>query len=178
MEEWKPVAGMEDRYEASSLGKVRAVWLKNGKPYGKIMSTSFDEHGYVKIYITVNGKSRCTRTHILVCKAFHGLPPTDLHTVNHKDGNKSNNVPENLEWMTRKEQAIHSYQILGNISKRPRGYGKHWRANYTDDEIKLIRTLHKNGMSYHKICNYLGNKTSWVSIQMIITGKTYNHVSD
>ena len=33
---------------------------------------------------------------------------------NHKDGDKSNNCIENLEWCTLSENAIHSYKVLGN----------------------------------------------------------------
>jgi len=179
MEIWKPVCGLEGRYEASNLGKIRSTWLNNKRPYSRIMKTSIDERGYAKLCITTpDGSKRCTRAHILVCKAFHGHPPTEFHTVNHKDGVKLNNVPENLEWMTRKEQAIHSYHVLNNIETRPRGKGVHWRANYSDDEIRLIRKLHRDGLGYHKIRRELGNKTSWVAIQMIITKKTYYHVSD
>lgn len=178
MEIWKEVFGLEGRYEASNFGRIRSTWLKNGKPYSRIMKTTTDERGYAKFTITVENKKVCTRAHILVCKAFHGAPPTELHTVNHKDGNKLNNIPENLEWMTRQEQSIHSYRVLGNTSTRPRGYGNHWCANYTDDEVRLIRKLHKEGMGYHKICNHLGNKTTWVPIQFIVKGKTYSHVKD
>lgn len=178
MEIWKPVAGMEDRYEASDRGRIRSTWLKNGKPYTHVMRLGLDERGYAKLCITVETGKRCTRAHILVCRAFHGLPPTKLHTVNHKDGNKLNNTPENLEWATRQEQSQHFYNELSGKEKRPRGHGVHWRANYTDDEIRLIRSLHRSGLGYHKIRAKLGNKTSWVAIQMIVTGKTYTHVND
>ena len=179
MEIWKPVYGLESRYEASSTGKIRGIDPHRGHHVGKILKTTIDDCGYEKIYIAVSAnKQRTTRVHILVCLAFHGPAPTELHTVNHKDGDKKNNVPENLEWMTRQEQSIHSYHVLGNIKTRPRGHGVHWRANYTDDEIRLIRKLHKEGFGYHRIRSALGNKTSWVAIQMIVTGKTYYHVPD
>ena len=177
MEIWKPVYGLEDRYEASNLGRVRGIYGCNAHSDPRILSTCLDERGYSKIYIIgQNGKKLTTRTHILVCLAFHGPKPTDVHTVNHKDGNKLNNAPENLEWMTRHEQMIHSYQVLGNISSRPRGYGSHHRATYTDDEVRQMRDLYKSGMSYEKITAVLGNKTSWVSVYNIINRKTYNHI--
>lgn len=178
MEIWKEVPNTAGKYEASNHGNIRSTWLLNGKPYTKLMKTVLDERGYAKLTITLNGKKTCTRAHILVCKAFHGLPPSFKHTVNHKDGNKTNNIPENLEWMTKSEQMHHSYKVLGNIATRPRGKGVHWRAVYSDDEVRLIRKLHKEGLGYHRIRTALGNKTSWVPIQMIVTGKTYYHVND
>lgn len=173
METWKEVPGLETRYLASDKGRIYSL-IRN-----KVLKTSLDERGYVKVVIvTETNKPRCTRAHILVCKAFHGLPPTDLHNVNHKDGNKQNNDPSNLEWVTRKENSQHFYSQLNGIEKRPRGHGVHWCANYTDDEVRLIRQLHKKGLGYHRIRKELGNKTSWVAIQMIVTGKTYYHVEN
>lgn len=175
MEVWKIIPGYEN-YEASSLGKVRNAKTKH------IMSmckNKPDDTGYYQIKLMKKefGTGTITRkTHTLVCLAFHGLPPTDLHTVNHKNGNKLDNNFENLEWMTRSEQATHSYDVLRNIEARPRGHGVHWRANYTDDEVREIRRLHASGMSYHKITAHFGNRTSWVPIQMIVKRKTYTHI--
>lgn len=175
MEIWKSINGFPN-YEASSLGQIRS------KLTGTIMKSCKnrpDNRGYYQISLTMSAGVRLTRkVHTLVCLAFHGDPPTALHTVNHKDGNKLNNIPENLEWMTRQEQSMHSYHDLNNIEKRPRGKGNHWRATYSDDEIREIRRLHKSGLGYHRIRSAMGNKTSWVAIQMIIVGKTYSHVSD
>lgn len=177
MEIWKPVYGLENRYEASSFGRIRGIFGCNAHSEPRILATSLDERGYSKIYIIgPDGKKLTTRTHILVCLAFHGEKPTPVHTVNHKDGNKVNNVPENLEWMTRSEQAIHSYQVLGNVSSRPRGYGSHRKAVYTDDDIRQIRDLYKSGMSYEKITAFLGHKSSWVAVYNIVNRKTYKHI--
>lgn len=179
MEIWKPVHGMEDRYEASNTGKIKGIFTCNSHPFQRILATCLDERGYEKVYIIgPNNKKLTTRVHILVCLAFIGPKPSELHTVNHKDGNKLNNKPENLEWMTKSEQMHHSYKVLGNIATRPRGKGVHWRAVYSDDEVRLIRKLHKEGLGYHRIRTALGNKTSWVPIQMIVKRKTYYHVSD
>ena len=175
MEIWKLIPGF-DNYMASSEGRIRSNIT------GKIMSAGKnhpDGRGYLQISLTMSTQKRITRkVHTLVCLAFHGLPPTEVHTVNHKDGNKLNNVPDNLEWATRSEQNYHRYHDLKQIERQPRGYGNHHRANYTDDEVRQIRALHKQGYGYHRIRAIMGNKTSWVAIQMLITGKTYRHVPD
>jgi hypothetical protein len=103
---------------------------------------------------------------------FNGPKPSNRHTVNHKDGNKLNNIPENLEWATNHEQMIHAHK-MSQFS--PRGVN-HPFSKYSDDEIRLIRELYQSGMGYHKIKNHFDNRSSWVTIQKIITGKIYRHV--
>lgn len=46
------------------------------------------------------------RVHRIVATAFHGLPPTKEHVVDHIDTNRHNNRPENLRWVTRLENVL------------------------------------------------------------------------
>lgn len=46
--------------------------------------------------------------------------PENKSQINHKDGDKSNNLITNLEWVTHSENERHSYRVLG---KKP-SYGK------------------------------------------------------
>jgi len=46
------------------------------------------------------------RVHRIAATAFHGVPPTKEHVVDHKDTNKQNNRPENLRWVTRLENVL------------------------------------------------------------------------
>lgn len=76
--------------------------------------------------------------HRLVAKAFI-INPFNKEAVNHKDGNRSNNKVENLEWVTAKENVIHSYKY-GNrkICKQvPRN------TLLTDYQVSQIDNLRK-----------------------------------
>ena len=65
----------------------------------------------------MNIESKTYSVHRLVCRAFHGLPPSEAHAkVNHKDGDKSNNKLDNLEWCTRDENIQHEHKLLDRKS--------------------------------------------------------------
>ena len=54
-----------------------------------------------------NGRSRMKSVHRLVAEAFIENPEKK-RTVNHKDGDKHNNVASNLEWATYQENSQHA----------------------------------------------------------------------
>lgn len=58
-------------------------------------------------YLGVKAQERFLPLHRAVALAFVG-PPGDMTDVNHIDGNKDNNTPENLEWCTRAQNVRHS----------------------------------------------------------------------
>lgn len=57
-----------------------------------------DNNGYMEI--------ASVRVHRIVATAFHGIPPTPEHVVDHIDTNRRNNRPENLRWLTRLENVL------------------------------------------------------------------------
>lgn len=48
------------------------------------------------------------RVHQVVCTAFHGPEPEPHMVVDHKDTNRCNNRPENLQWLTKLENALNN----------------------------------------------------------------------
>ena len=112
-EKWKKIPRAEG-YEVSNFGNVRSYknrWWLRIEP--RILRQNFDRRKYYQVILVDNNGKRITRwTHKLVARAF--IPnPKDKRTVNHKNGIKTDNRTENLEWMSDKEQTYHSYHILG-----------------------------------------------------------------
>ena len=102
-EVWKPVVGLEDRYEISNKGrfrtKERVVTTKTGRLLHIkqiYMKPTKDE--YIEFVLThSDGKKHLHTAHRMVAEAFiHNSE--NLPCVNHKDENKYNNNVDNLEW--------------------------------------------------------------------------------
>lgn len=86
-------------------------------PRNKPLSRNKKKGGYPYVSFWKDGKRHQIFTHVIIATMFV-LNPDNKPTVNHKDRDKTNPHADNLEWSTRSEQVIHSYQTgRGNTSK-------------------------------------------------------------
>ena len=118
---WKDIKGFEGMYQISNLGRVRSLdrYVKNKTSNrnikrGKILK-SWILHGYELVALSKNSKNHYKRVHRLLAEAFIPKEDEKYDIVNHKDGNKSNNKIENLEWCTQKQNVQHA--IKNNLWK-------------------------------------------------------------
>lgn len=109
-EEWKPLnyKGLDlgNKYLISNTGRVYSL-LTN-----KNIKTHIHKRGY-RVFAACLGsrKQRTTlRVNIAVACAFVDGYKEGL-VVNHKDGNKLNNIYTNLEWVTQKENIHHAVKM-------------------------------------------------------------------
>lgn len=108
-------ADISKEYQVSNMGNVRSLWMWDGNKYRarstpKIMKTQMTTTGYEKVTLVIDGHRKHCKVHRLVALAF--IPQIDGKPhINHKDGNKTNNVVENLEWCNRSENMRHAYKL-------------------------------------------------------------------
>lgn len=103
---WRNIVGYEGLYQVSNFGRVKSFNFNREK----ILRPSSSQKGYLQVSLSKNGRKRNWRVNILVAKAF--IPnPENKTTVNHKNGNKSDNRVKNLEWKTNGENSRHAVKV-------------------------------------------------------------------
>lgn len=150
---WKNIKEFED-YSVSNLGRI-----KNNR-LSRYLTPTENTAGYLHVRLYKNPRKKVFRVHKLVAIEFLGEIPTGLE-VNHKDGVKTNNRLDNLEYLTHKENVKHAIK-LGLVGGRRKGCnvcnnGSNWPVligedNYssklTELKVLRIRRLYKyNAMS-------------------------------
>lgn len=143
VEKWRNVAGWEDLYEVSDLGRVRSVErivltprferLVEHKRKARILAPSKASNGYRHLILSRDGEKVTKSVHDLVCTAFHG-PRPDGHTVAHNDGSRCNNAAANLRWASQADnladRAGHGTAVIGET---------HGRSKLTKCDVAAIR---------------------------------------
>lgn len=145
LEVWRTTTISPD-YQVSSFGRVRSldrkrlVFRKNGTQHlqsfrGKNIILQRNHDGYMML--RVDGKA--ISAHRLVALVFCEGWEEGLQ-VNHKNGIKDDNRPDNLEWVTNSENVSHAFRDLGRVHP---GLGK---LNGTHPSCKkVVSTCLKTG---------------------------------
>lgn len=151
MEIWKDIKGYENLYQISNLGQVKS--LRNNL----ILKPGLVGIGYLSVNLCKDGKHNYKKIHRLV--AEHFIENIDnLPCINHKDGIKTNNNVENLEWCTSSYNNKEAYRLglKGSLKGKNNKYSESLmkQVNQYDLQNNFIKTWN----SIQSIENNLGIK--------------------
>jgi hypothetical protein len=167
-EVWKDVVGWEGFYKVSNNGKILSL-AKNVR-----MKTHINGRGYECFLFTKNGKRINVRVHQVVAKAF--LPNQNSYPeVNHVDGNKKNNLVENLEWCTRDYNLRHA--VNNNLFKGRNSGEINGQSKLKKSQVRYIKKALREKPHYG-IQAELAKKfnVSPATIFCIKCGKAWDHI--
>jgi len=113
--EWKAVVGYEGVFEVSRCGKVRRIKTAKGAQLREKKQCICKSTGYPKVSLWYKNKGKTWCVHRLVAMAW--VEGDYSLSVNHKDGIKTNNSADNLEWISLADNTKHQHATgLANTS--------------------------------------------------------------
>lgn len=188
-EEWRPAKPPYSMaYEVSSRGRVRSldriVYGGTGRDSasprdrihrGRIKKPTINASGYPVCRMTCGSNKSVEYIHVHVAFAFLGEPPAPqgvgkgLYNVNHIDGDKTNNTPENLEWITCEANHTHAASI-GLLAKG----SAHHASKFSEDDIPVIIDRVDSGESMRSVSRDYG--VSHETIRKMYRGLSWKHV--
>jgi len=164
---WKEIPRLPS-YEVSNMGRVRRVDRGRRTSPGRIRKIRISECGYPQI----NVYRKNERIHRLVLETFVGPCPTGLCS-NHKNGIKTDNRLENLEWITNIENVRHAEKK--GLTTHPVGE-KSYRSKLKNGEVYLIKKLLSENKFAHRFIGKMFRVTK-ENICSIKYGNTWTSVT-
>lgn len=173
MEIWKDT--IYPGYQVSNLGRFRSLDRKVQKRDGstqmyksRVLKQGLGTSGYLGVTFSREGKNKTFLAHRLVALSFLQNPDSKK-TVNHLDGDKTNNKANNLEWSTYSENHLHRSRSLGLC----RG-GTHHQSKLSKEDVLKIRELYEKEKDRKKLATQF-NVTA-ATIYYVVTRRTWKHV--
>lgn len=116
-ETWKDIPNYEG-FQINEEAIVRRLARTSWHPRGftmhfpeKMITISKNKKGYMRCELCIEGaKKKPFTIHRLMMLTFVGNPPKGMDQINHKDGNKTNNKLDNLEWSNNSLNIKHAWR--------------------------------------------------------------------
>lgn len=129
---------MNGIYQISNFGNVKNI-KKN-----KLLKPAINKDGYYTLSLSKNGVQKSFKVHKLVASHFLKEP---IIQVNHKNGIKTDNNINNLEYITLHENILHSW-INGLSKGKYKNVGNHARKiiqldKDTEEELRQFESVYE-----------------------------------
>jgi HNH endonuclease len=180
MEQWREIETLGLTWLVSSDGRVKTpahtntyTRTRHGKE--ETVTVTYPEceltpqvtsHGYLEVGAVKKGKRIRARVHRLVGIAFVPGYGEDL-TINHINGNKQENHPSNLEWVSLAQNTKHQWET-GLVDLHGEDGSA---AKLTSKQVVYIRRLLNEGIPIYVLAVIAG--VSPAAIRKIRDGKTW-----
>lgn len=161
----KEINNTSGRYVIKSDGTV----YDNFK--NRYISQCLNKHGYLTCSIVFDYGRKTCNIHKLIAEHFIPNPKNKI-CVNHIDHNKQNNNIKNLEWVTYKENTMHSMRY--NRFHKKHGEG-HYLSKLKENQINIIRQAYVFGTKQKDLSKIFN--VSQLSIHAVVKRKTWKHVT-
>ena len=157
---WKDIKNYEGLYTIDENGNI-----KNSK--GELRKVNYAKNGYCIIDLYKNNIRKTHFVHRLVAEMF--IPnPNNYKVINHKDGDKTNNNINNLEWCT------YSHNLVHAINNKLRRNTYEYQSVLSIEEVREIPKLVEWGLSKSEIARVL--KVNISTIKAIFKGYTWFNI--
>lgn len=170
METWKDIKDFKGFYQVSNLGRVKRLatnftcksrWnqIRNISFKEKILTPCIYTNGYSCVSLCTQDKKIRPMLHRLVAMHFINNEFNKCQ-VNHINGIKNDNRAINLEWVTQRENMLHSYHVLKNQNvNQKKVINIETKEIYQSIRYAAIKYNIKYSTLYAYLSNNLTNKT-------------------
>ena len=167
-QQWRPWPG--GPYEVSNLGRIRRTTATRTTCARYVLSPYKEKTtGYLLVGLRDHKGVRKTRhVHVVVAEVWHGPRPTGL-VVNHKDGDRTNCAPDNLEYIT------HAANVVDGIERAQRRNASVMTHSLIAVDVVEIRRRAAAGELVKDLAKAYGVHRTTISA--VVLRQTWRHVA-
>ena len=164
---------LNPKYLALTDGRIYSIKSR------KFLKESKHRNGYrftSPMFVEGKDKKQIQLVHRVVAKTWI-KNPDNLPEINHKDGDKTNNCIDNLEWVSHRDNMRDAFKtgLMQNVRGNFKLGSEHQNAKLTEQSVEMIKYIrHTFKLSHRGLARIFNVHSS--TITSIFTGRTWSHM--